>query len=136
MFVTLNYPNRVLASVHVSWLDPVKTRRVTVVGDRKMVVFDDTHATEKLRIYDRGADYQPRDGEFADFIAAVRDGDIVIPRVEPSEPLREQLTHFVHCVTTGQEPLTSAEDGTAIVRVLEWAEHELAASARAESTPA
>jgi predicted dehydrogenase len=136
VFVTLNYPNQVLASVHVSWLDPVKIRRVTVVGDRKMVVFDDTHATEKLRIYDRGADYQPREGGFAEFIAAVRDGDIVIPRIEPLEPLREQLAHFVQCVATGRQPLTSAEDGTAIVRVLEWAEHELDASTHAETTSA
>jgi len=134
VFVTLNYPDRVLASIHVSWLDPVKTRRVTVVGDRKMVVFDDTHPTEKLRIYDHGADYQPRDGEFSGFIAAVRDGDILIPRVEPSEPLREELAHFIECVTTGREPKASGEDGTAVVRVLEWAEHELIAS-RAETTP-
>jgi len=134
VFVTLNYPDRVLASIHVSWLDPVKTRRVTVVGDRKMVVFDDTHTTEKLRIYDHGADYQPRDGEFGNFIAAVRDGDIVIPRIEPTEPLREELAHFIECVTTGREPIASGEDGTAIVRVLEWAEHELLAS-RAETTP-
>jgi len=130
VFVTLNYPNQVLASVHVSWLDPVKVRRVTVVGDRKMVVFDDTHATEKLRIYDHGADYQPREGGYAEFIAAVRDGDIVIPRLDPLEPLREELTHFVECINTRTEPLTSAEDGVAVVRVLEWAGHELAARTR------
>ncbi len=133
VFVTLGYPHRVLASIHVSWLDPVKTRRVTVVGDRKMVVFDDTHATEKLRVYDHGADYQPRDGEFGNFIAAVRDGDIVIPHVEPTEPLREELAHFVDCVTTRRDPIASGEDGAAIVRVLEWAEHELVAS-RAETS--
>jgi predicted dehydrogenase len=125
VFVTLTYPEQVLASVHVSWLDPVKVRRVTVVGDRKMVVFDDTHATEKLRIYDRGADYQPRGGGFAEFIAAVRDGDIVIPRLEPLEPLREELAHFVNCVKTNETPLTSGEDGLAIVRVLETAERIL-----------
>ena len=136
VFVTLSYPDQVLASVHVSWLDPVKTRRVTVVGDRKMVVFDDTHATEKLRVYDRGADYQPREGGFAEFIAAVRDGDIVIPRLEPLEPLREQLAHFIDCIITGSRPLTSAEDGVAIVRILEWAERELGPAARAETTPA
>jgi predicted dehydrogenase len=122
VFVTLTYPKQVLASVHVSWLDPVKVRRVTVVGDRKMVVFDDTHATEKLRIYDRGADYQPRDGGFAEFIAAVRDGDIVIPRLEPLEPLREELAHFVSSINTSETPLTSGEDGLAIVRILESAE--------------
>lgn len=125
VFVTLSYPNQILASVHVSWLDPVKVRRVTVVGDRKMVVFDDTHATEKLRIYDRGADYQPRGGGFAEFIAAVRDGDIVIPRLEPLEPLRVELEDFVRCVSTRATPVTSGEDGLAVVRVLEAASRSL-----------
>src|ERR1700694_1620647 len=133
VFVTLNYPDRVLASVHVSWLDPVKVRRITVVGDRKMIVFDDTHATEKLRIYDHGADYQPREGGFAEFIAAVRDGDIVIPHLEPREPLREELAHFVECIANAKTPLTSASDGVAIVRVLEWAERELRSSAPART---
>src|SRR6266851_3251713 len=111
------------------WLgsDPVKVRSVTVVGDRKMVVFDDTHPTEKLRIYDRGADYQPREGGFAEFMAAVRDGDIVIPRLDQREPLREQLEHFVDCIITGRRPIASADDGVAIVRVLERAQHELRA---------
>src|SRR5258708_9739229 len=133
VFVTLSYPNQVLASVHVSWLDPVKIRRVTVVGDKKMVVFDDTHATEKLRIYDHGADYQPRDGGFAEFIAAATDGDILIPRREPLEPLLQERAHFVAFATTGSEPLTSAADGVAIVRVLEWAEHELDPASRARA---
>jgi predicted dehydrogenase len=128
VFLTLNYPNQVLASVHVSWLDPVKVRSVTVVGDRKMIVFDDTHATEKLRIYDRGADYQPREGGFAEFIASVRDGDILVPRLEPIEPLREQLAHFMDCIKTGRQPMASAQDGVAIVRVLEWAQHGLEAA--------
>ena len=133
VFVTLNYPDQVLASVHVSWLDPMKVRSVTVVGDRKMVVFDDTHATEKLRIYDRGADYQPREGSFAEFIAAVRDGDIVIPRLEQREPLREQLEHFVDCINTGKRPIASADDGVAIVKVLERAQHELRQDAAARA---
>jgi predicted dehydrogenase len=98
-----------------------------------MVVFDDTHATEKLRIYDQGADYQPRDGGFGEFIAAVRDGDIVIPRLAHTEPLRMQLEHFLECINTGRRPMTSAEDGVAIVRVLERAEQELHAARR---TPA
>ena len=136
VFLTLNYPQKVLASIHVSWLDPVKIRRVTVVGDRKMVVFDDTNTIEKLRIYDHGADYQPREGGFAEFIAAVRDGDIVIPRLEPREPLREQLAHFVDCIATATTPLTSAADGVAVVRVLERAEHELRPSAPAHATRA
>lgn len=133
VFVTLTYPDKVLASVHVSWLDPVKVRSVTVVGDRKMVVFDDTHATEKLRIYDRGADYQPRSGGFAEFIAAVRDGDIVIPRLPQAEPLREQLEHFVDCINTGSRPIASVDDGVAIVKILERAQRELRAAAGARA---
>jgi predicted dehydrogenase len=135
VFLTLAYPGQVLASIHVSWLDPVKVRRVTVVGDRKMVVFDDTHTTEKLRIYDKGADYHPRDGEFAEFIAAVRDGDIVIPRLPPVEPLREELAHFVNCVNTGDQPMTSGEDGVAVVRVLEAASRSLLSSHSRPLTP-
>jgi predicted dehydrogenase len=104
-----------------------------VVGDKKMVVFDDTHATEKIRIYDRGADYQPREGGFAEFIAAVRDGDIVIPRIEQREPLREQLEHFVECVRSGREPISSARDGAAIVRILERAQEELRRDAAARA---
>lgn len=135
VFVTLTYPNKVLASVHVSWLDPVKVRRVTVVGDRKMVVFDDTNATEKLRIYDKGADYQPRDGEFAQFIAAVRDGDIVIPRLPAVEPLREELAHFVNCVIANESPMTSGEDAVAVVRVLEAANRSLLDARSSRLTP-
>jgi len=136
VFVTLNYPNHVLASVHVSWLDPVKIRRITVVGDRRMVVFDDTHPTEKLRIYDQGADYQPRGGGFGEFIASVRDGDIVIPHLEHTEPLWAELEHFMDCINNGGEPMTSAEDGVAIVRVLERAERELSAARPAAAAQA
>jgi predicted dehydrogenase len=133
VFLTLNYPHQVLASVHVSWLDPVKVRRITVVGDEKMVVFDDTHLTEKLRLYDHGAGYQPREGGYGEFVAAVRDGDILIPSLEHTEPLRAQIEHFVECIATGRKPLTSAEDGVAIVRVLEQAERDLRTSTRART---
>jgi predicted dehydrogenase len=133
VFLTLNYPNQVLASVHVSWLDPVKVRRITVVGDQKMVVFDDTHLTEKLRLYDHGVGYQPREGGFGEFVAAVRDGDILIPSLEHTEPLRAQMEHFIECIGTGGKPLSSAEDGVAIVRVLERADNELRSSTWARS---
>jgi predicted dehydrogenase len=115
----------VLAGIHVSWLDPIKDRRVTVVGDRRMVVFDDVSITEKLRVYDKGASYQPRAGDFADFVAAVRDGDIVIPKLESREPLREQVEHFLACIRTGRPPLCDARDGLAVVEALELASAEL-----------
>jgi predicted dehydrogenase len=125
VFVTLRYPNDVLAGIHVSWLDPVKDRRVTVVGDRKMVVFDDVNVLEKLRIYDKGASYQPRGGDFGDFVASVRDGDILIPKVENREPLREQLLHFVDCVKTRRIPICDGKEGAAVVWALERAQTEL-----------
>jgi predicted dehydrogenase len=129
VFLTLRYPGGVLAGIQVSWLDPIKDRRVTVVGDRKMVVFDDVNPTEKLRVYDKGASYQPSGGEFAEFMASVRDGDIVIPRIRPGEPLKEQLDHFLHCLRTGEKPISDAADGLAIVRTLEQAQAELASAA-------
>lgn len=125
VFLTLRYPHDVLASVHVSWLDPVKVRKATIVGDRKMAVFDDVSASEKLRVYDRGASYQPAGGDFGSFVAAVRDGDILIPSLENKEPLREQLAHFVKCVVERKQPLASGAEGLAVVRVLEAAQADL-----------
>lgn len=125
VFLTLHYPGGVLASVHVSWLDPVKVRRATIVGDRKMAVFDDVSASEKLRLYDKGASYQPAGGDFGSFVAAVRDGDILIPSIENREPLREQLAHFVSCVADRKQPITGGAEGLAIVRLLEAAQREL-----------
>lgn len=132
VFLTLRFPDKVMAHVHVSWLDPVKTRRATIVGDHRMIVFDDTHPTEKLRIYDKGASYQPKGGDFAEFVASVRDGDIIIPKVETYEPLKEQLAHFVACITTGARPLCDGDDGLAVLAILERAQRQLIASTRVE----
>jgi predicted dehydrogenase len=131
VFLTLRYPTGILAGIQVSWLDPIKDRRVTIVGDRKMIVYDDVHPTEKVRVYDKGASYVPRGGEFAEFMAAVRDGDIVIPKLEVREPLHEQLDHFIECIETGLTPRSDGREGLAVVRVLERAQAELAAAAAA-----
>lgn len=125
VFLTLRYPGAVQASIHVSWLDPVKVRRATIVGDQRMAVFDDVHASEKLRVYDKGASYQPTGGDFGQFVAAVRDGDILIPSLENREPLREQLTHFVQCVRDRSQPLAGGREGLEVVRVLEMAQADL-----------
>jgi len=126
VFLTLRYPGDVLVGIQVSWLDPVKDRRVTIVGNQRMVVYDDIHPTEKLRVYDKGASYQPRGGEFSEFMAAVRDGNILIPKIENSEPLREELVHFIDCIKTGARPRSDGWQGLEIVRVLERAQADLA----------
>jgi predicted dehydrogenase len=125
VFLTLRYPGDVLASIHVSWLDPVKIRKATIVGDRRMAVFDDVNASEKLRLYDKGASYQPASGDFGSFVAAVRDGDILIPSLDNKEPLREQLGHFVQCVLERKQPVAGGAEGLSIVRVLEAAQADL-----------
>ncbi|MFC7342022.1 Gfo/Idh/MocA family protein [Saccharopolyspora griseoalba] len=108
------------AFVHVSWLDPQKVRRVTVVGDRKMAVYNDLLDEDRIRIYDIGVD--PNDpGEPVDTPAmpvTYRTGDIVSPHVVFREPLLVQDTHFVDCVRTGERPLTPGESGLDVVRVL------------------
>jgi predicted dehydrogenase len=135
VFMTLRYPNQVLASIHVSWLDPVKVRRATVVGDRKMAVFDDVSTSEKLRLYDKGASYQPAGGDYGEFVAAVRDGDILIPSLDNREPLREQLAHFVTCIQERKEPITGGREGLAIVKVLETAQAQLDRARNATEVP-
>src|SRR6185369_5436359 len=104
-FATLRYPDGVLAHLHASWLHPRKARDVTVVGDRRMLTFDDLSLTEPLRIYDK----QVTAGEakpafidtFASFRASVRDGDIIIPKITPSEPLKAECDHFLDCIQSG-----------------------------------
>lgn len=126
VFLTLRYPDDILVGIHLSWLDPVKDRRVTIVGDRRMIVYDDVHPTEKLRVYDKGATYQPRGSEYSEFMASVRDGDIVIPRLDSAEPLREELVHFVGCISMGVRPRSDGHEALQLVRTLERAQADLA----------
>ncbi len=127
VFVTLRFPAGRIAHVHVSWLDPHKRRQFTLVGSRKMAVFDDMEPSEKVRIYDKGVD---RPAEFVGFEQAltVRSGDITVPRLAMEEPLRLECQHFIDCVRTRATPLTSGEDGLRVVRVLAAAQASLDAS--------
>jgi predicted dehydrogenase len=124
VFATLRFDSGVLGHIHASWLDPNKVRKLTVVGKRRMASFDDTHPSEKLRIYDKGADAPEHFDSFAE-IVALRHGDIVIPRVDNTEPLRIELRHFLDCVKTGSQPTTGAADAIAVLEVLEAGERSL-----------
>jgi predicted dehydrogenase len=107
------------AFVQLSWLHPEKIRRVTVVGEKKMAVYNDMSDTDRIRIYDQGVDPKQVD-EAAEhgFPVSYRTGDIVSPYVQFHEPLLEQDRHFIECVRTGDEPRTPGERGLDIVRVL------------------
>jgi len=124
VFLYLRFPRGHLGHVHVSWLDPHKVRRFTVVGSRKMAVLDDTEATEKLRIYDKGVG----GGSVVDYARSlnVSSGDIWIPQLEGGEPLTVECRHFLECVRTRQKPRTDGAHGLEVIRVLEAASKSLA----------
>jgi len=110
------------ANIHVSWLDPNKVRRVTAVGSKKMAVYDDVAAEEKIRILDKGVSLPPDGGNLTQPPTSYRYGDIVVPFIASDEPLALQDRHFVECITTGRRPLTDGENGLAVVETLEAAE--------------
>ena len=126
VFLTMEFASGVLAHVQLSWLDPHKARKLTVVGARKMVVFDDMEAREKLRIYDKGVDRPPEYGSYGEALS-VREGDIFIPKIPNVEPLAAELGHFVRVARGAEPPRASAEDGVHVVRVLAAATRSLAA---------
>jgi predicted dehydrogenase len=124
-YVELRFPNNVLAHVHLSWLDPCKVRRVTVVGSKKMVVYNDLHEVEKIRIYDKGVDRPYETDRFSDFHLTYRYGGMNVPYIPFQEPLRAQCEHFVHCIRTGERPQSDGRVGTKVVRILEEADKSL-----------
>ncbi len=124
VFLTMTFPNNVLVHVQASWLDPSKTRRMTIVGSEKMIVYDDVDNEGKVKIYDKGV-YRKGDPNFGEFQYRVHSGDIHIPRIDMSEPLANECAHFVECVLTGRTPRTDGANGLRTVRVLEAAQQSL-----------
>jgi predicted dehydrogenase len=123
-YVEVQFEDGISAQLHVSWLDPAKVRRITVVGDRKMAVYNDVSTTEKIRIYDKGVEPPPTDS-FGEFQLSYRNGQITIPYVPWQEPLRTECEHFVECIRAGATPLTDGYQGLAVVAVLEAANQSL-----------
>ncbi len=121
----LHFSGNVIAFIHVSWLDPNKIRRTTIVGSRKMLVYDDTDLHEKVRIYDKGVSVQRYYDTYADFQLSYRYGDVHSPRVEETEPLHVECEHFIDCIEHGQEPRTDGLVGIRVVSVLEAANQSL-----------
>jgi len=123
-YMEIQFSGGTSAHVHVSWLDPDKVRRLTLVGDRRMAVFDDVSATAKLRIYDQGVEYPVTD-TYGEFELAYRHGEIVIPYIAWREPLRLECEHFLDCVRRGDRPLSDGEQGLAVVATLQAADRSL-----------
>jgi predicted dehydrogenase len=117
IFLTLNFPGNLFCHVHASWLDPSKMREMTVVGSRKMIVYDDVSAEGKVRVYDKGA-FRKGDVTYGDFQYKLHSGDILIPRLDLKEPLQEECAHFTACVRSGTRPLTDGQNGLRVLQVL------------------
>jgi predicted dehydrogenase len=125
VFLVMRFRSGVVAHAHLSWLDPHKERRLTVVGSQQMAVFDDMAPREKLRIYDKGISRPPEYGSYGESLA-IREGDIWIPKVANAEPLNLELAHFVAVARGARPTRADAVDGVRVVRVLAAASRSLA----------
>jgi predicted dehydrogenase len=124
-YLSLMYPGSVLCHVRVSWLDPSKTRRITVIGSRKMAVYDDVESLEKLRIYDKRVDPIRRTDTFGEFQFAYHYGNVVIPHIHFEEPLRLEVQHFADCIQRSLHPRTDGTNGLRVVEAIEAAQLSL-----------
>jgi predicted dehydrogenase len=119
-FITLGYENNVVGHIHVSWADPNKVREVVVVGSEKRIVFNDLNGVEQVRVFEKGVmAVTSEPASFGEYQFQIRDGDILSPRVEFSEPLKNQCRHFLECVVQDIRPLTGGQEGLEVVQVLE-----------------
>ena len=126
VFSYLRFPSGLAAHLHLSWLDPHKERRITVVGSKRMATFDDMELERKLTVYDKGFDQDF--SSYGEYVT--RSGDIWSPRIPNEEPLRIETAHFVECVRDGRQPTSNGDSGLRVVRVLEALQRSLEESSR------
>ena len=124
--LSLKFSNERSAIIQSSWLDPRKVREMTIVGSKRMIVYDDVAQQEKIKVYDARVERPPHYDTFAEFHYAYHHGDIYAPFVQQTEPLRRECQHFVDCINSGHAPLTSGADGAEVVRILEASSESLA----------
>jgi len=121
----LTFPKQRTAIIHSSWLDPRKVREMTIVGSRRMIVYDDVTPLEKLRIFDARVERPPHYDTFAEFHYAYHYGDMYAPYIKQEEPLKSECQHFLDCIREGSRPLTDGQQGLDLVRILEASSESL-----------
>lgn len=125
-FITLEFTDKIMAHIHVSWMSPAKLRRTTIVGSKQMVVYDDLEAAEKVKLYDMGVERLAMNADTrAELQRTYRVGDVISPRLDVVEPLRVECRHFIECIAEGKTPRTNGAAGIAVVQVLEAATRSL-----------
>jgi predicted dehydrogenase len=123
-FLTVYFPNNVLAHINVNWLSPVKVRTTLIGGRDKMLVWNDLEADEKIKVYDKGVNVTSREGVY-DLLVSYRSGDVWAPRVDQTEALKAELGYFIECITSGTTPFNDGQAGLRVVRMLEAADRSL-----------
>ncbi|KPL04537.1 MAG: hypothetical protein AMJ90_00370 [candidate division Zixibacteria bacterium SM23_73_2] len=123
-FLTMHFDDGVMAHIHVSWLDPHKERKMTIVGNKKMVVFDDMQSGGKIWIYDKGVETKLDFNSYGEYLS-LRFGDILIPKIDSSEPLKAECQHFLECIRDRSTPRSDGKDGLRVLKVLEAAQSSL-----------
>lgn len=121
----LSYPNQRTAIIHSSWLDPRKVREMTIVGSKRMIVYDDVATLEKIRVFDARVERPPHYDTFAEFHYAYHYGDVYAPYIKQEEPLKTECQHFLDCIKHGTTPLTDGKQGLELVRILEASSESL-----------
>jgi len=123
-FLTIYFPGNVVAHINVNWLSPVKVRTTLIGGEKKMVVWNDLDADEKIKIYDKGVSVKSGEGMY-NLLVSYRSGDMWAPRVEQTEALKAEVSHFVDCISANRAPINDGVAGLRVVRLLEAAEKSL-----------
>jgi predicted dehydrogenase len=123
--MSLSFRHKRFATIQSSWLEPRKVREMTIVGTRRMIVYDDLQTHEKIRVYDVRVERPPHYDTFAEFHYSYHYGDSYIPYIQHEEPLKVACQHFIDCIEQGREPLTSGRAGLEMVRILEAASASL-----------
>lgn len=123
--LNLIFPENILAHIHISWLAPVKVREITVVGSKKMVVYNDIDLIDRLRIYDKGVDPPDYTSTYAEWQCGYRQGDVVVPNIHFVEPLRQECQHFLDCINERIPCMSSGEDGLKVIKIIEIAQKAL-----------
>ena len=131
-YLSLAFPHNLTAYVHVSWLDPRKVRRVTVVGSKKMAVYNDLDGEGKIKIYDKGIEAPSDVNSYGEFEYNYRSGDITIPHIHFAEPLLEECRHFLDCIVNHKEPKSSGQSGLRVIKILEAAQRSITKSSTQE----
>lgn len=124
VFLNIRYKNKIMVNMQISWLDPYKERKFTIVGSKKMVAFDDMESTEKIKIYDKGVDKEPGYESYGDSLT-LRFGDIYIPKIDMAEPLKLECQHFLDCIKNKKMPNSDGKEGVKVVKILEKAEESM-----------